>query len=286
MRASTGSRIADASRCTPDARAGACTSPRGPCPRAFGAALARLGDVDLDGRPDFVVGQIGTQDENVWIVSGASGAFLRRIHGPRGGDPEFGWSVASVGDLDRDSVDDFAVGTLRKGIVYVYSGARGRLLRTIARGHSFGQQLADLGDLDGDGFHELLIGETGQRLAWIASIRNGALVPVAPGGRVDSLACAGDLDGDGRNDFWIGDGSAEGGAGIVRAFSTRTLRGLAKITGAFPGDRFGASVAGGADFDLDGWPDVLVGAPGLDGSRRAGNAGGASSWSLAPASRR
>src|SRR6185436_4327720 len=211
----------------------------------FGGALACLGDVDLDGRPDFVVGQIGTQDENAWIVSGASGVQLRRIRGPRGGDPEFGWSVAGTGDLDRDGIGDLAVGTLRKGIVYFHSGASGRRLATLGSGHNFGRQLVDLGDLDGDGFHELAVGETNRRVAWLASPRSGTLVPIAPGEHIDALSSAGDLDGDGRADLLLGDGSASLETGLVRAYSTRTLRELAKIPGTIPGERFGASLAGG-----------------------------------------
>ena len=249
---------------------------------AFGGALARLGDLDGDARADYVVGQIGTQDENAWLVSGASGAFLGHVSGPRGGDPEFGWSVASVGDLDLDGRADFAVGTLRKGVVYVHSSASGRLLTTLSAGRSFGRQLADLGDLDGDGFHELVVAESARRLAWIASPRTGGRVPIVLADRAESVACAGDLDGDGRNDFLVSDASAGDGAGSVRAYSTRTLRELAKLVGPYPGAHLGAGLAGGADFDGDHRPELVLGAPGVSAGLRGGAAGAAGVWKLGP----
>ena len=92
----------------------------------------------------------------------------------------------------------------------------------------------------------------------------------------------GDLDRDGITDFLVGSGSAENGAGVVRLYSTRTRMELAKLVGARAGDRFGASVAGGADFDGDARPDFVIGAPGAAGLVRGGGAGEASLWSSGP----
>ncbi len=251
---------------------------------AFGASLASIGDVDLDGRPDFVVGQIGGMDENAWVVSGATGTMLFRVHGPPGNDPEFGYVVAPTGDLDLDGTPDFAVGSHSLRRVRFYSGASGALLRSLNGGRSFGRHLADLGDVDGDGFRDLLIDEAGRHVVAIASGRTGeslAAVPIPAG--VDSLAAAGDVDGDGADDFLVGDGSAGAGTGVVMLYSTRTLKVLAKVVGQRAGDRFGDSVAGGADFDADGRLDFVVGAPGADGFARGGAAGEASIWSFGAA---
>ena len=80
----------------------------------------------------------------------------------------------------------------------------------------------------------------------------------------------------------VGSGSAENGSGVVRLYSTRTRMELAKLTGTRAGDRFGASVAAGADFDGDGRPDFVIGAPGAAGLVRGGGAGAASLWSTGP----
>jgi len=247
---------------------------------AFGGALARLGDVDGDGVDDLVVGQIGSQDENAWLVSGATGALLGGVAGPGVGDPEFGWSVAATGDLDGDGRPDFAVGTLRRGEVTTYS-ANGARLRVRAGSRTFGRALADLGDLDGDGLHELAIAEASRSTVWIAAGRGDALVPVVVGGTPLSLARAGDLDGDGRSDLLVGDPAAEDGAGVVRALSTRTGATLAKLRGPHPGAAFGLRVAGGADLDGDGLPEILVGAPGTDAVGRGSAEGRATLWTLA-----
>lgn len=253
---------------------------------AFGASLAVLGDVDDDGRPDYVVGQIGTQDENAWVVSGASGAQLGSVPGPRTGDPEFGWSVVGTGDLDHDGYGDFAVGTLRKGVVYVYSGRQRTLLVAHSGGNSFGRQLANLGDLDGDGEEELLVAETNRHVVWILSPRAGLRSAVPTLDRAESIAAVGDIDGDRRCDFLVGDGAAEEGRGVVRLFSSRARVAQLKWTGRAPGDRLGASLAGGLDFDRDGRPDVLLGAPGTDALLRSADVGSAELYSTVTTGRR
>jgi len=91
----------------------------------FGFAVAASGDWNGDGIPDFAIGAPGpegivplpcldpcTPDPSwgrVFVFSGASGALIRKISPP--GEAElFGYSLASLGDVNGDGKPDLAVG--------------------------------------------------------------------------------------------------------------------------------------------------------------------------------
>ncbi|MCB9897940.1 MAG: FG-GAP repeat protein [Planctomycetes bacterium] len=80
-----------------------------------------------------------------------------------------------------------------------------------------------------------------------------------------TVVSIGDVDGDLVADFVVGSpGASPGGqssAGSVSVFSGRTRALLYTIDGTDAGAQFGLALAGGADFDHDGWPDFAVGAP-------------------------
>lgn len=256
---------------------------------AFGASLAALGDVDGDGVSDFVVGAIGTLNENAWVVSGADGTILYRVRGPTNmGDIEFGWAAAATGDLDGDSIPDFAVGTLSGGFVDFRTGSTGARLRRVPGGASFGSVLADLGDLDRDGCRDLLVGEPAANTVHVLSGRSGetlATIAVPDGVSFGtSVARAGDLDHDHVPDFLVGDPGFAEGRGRVLVFSGRKGRILYEVVGALPNDRVGSAVAGGADLSGDGRPDFLVGATGVDTALPgAGEVKAWSGWRASPA---
>lgn len=73
----------------------------------------------------------------------------------------------------------------------------------------------------------------------------------------------GDLDGDGATDFAATAPGHARGAGRVDVHSGRSGARLFSREGR-PGWRLGNSVAGGADVDGDGTPDLVAGAPGAD----------------------
>src|SRR5207249_988479 len=81
---------------------------------SFGWSVARLGDLDGDGRPDLLAGApfakdgAGVKVGRVWALSAATDGALHDWRGTdrRGG---FGEIVAAVGDLDADGTDEIAV---------------------------------------------------------------------------------------------------------------------------------------------------------------------------------
>lgn len=91
----------------------------------------------------------------------------------------FGYSVEGIGDLDRDGVDDIAVGVLKdddggfnQGAVYILflnddggveaeqkiSATEGGFTGDLDEWDIFGSSLAFLGDINGDGYEELAVG--------------------------------------------------------------------------------------------------------------------------------
>jgi FG-GAP repeat len=220
-------------------------------------------------------------------VAGAQQAPLFTVQGQEG-DVAFGTRLANVGDVDGDGLDDLLVGSpfslSLRGTARVVSGADGAILFSYANAapsgkplDHFGFAVTGCGDLDGDGLAEFAISQT-----------NVGLVPV--GGRVrvyrgsdgtvlheltapatqqdvgSALANAGDVDGDGIDDLAIGAGFSDevlphAGAVFLMSGATGLLLHTwgGPATGSTP--RFGDAVAGAGDANLDGLPDLAVGAP-------------------------
>lgn len=174
-----------------------------------------------------------------------------------------GYTVAGIGDVNCDGVDDFATGGVSAdesatatGAVYVYYGP--------TPGSDY--------------------------LAWLNTFLAGADADVIFYGDAandlagNNIASVGDMDDDGCGDFAIaaaGNDNAGAGAGAVYLFyGTSSLPAAidssdadATFEGAAAGDAFGTGLRGGGDFDGDGIDDLVVGAPNNDGA--AANAGAA-----------
>jgi len=135
-----------------------------------------------------------------------------------------------------------------------------------------GTVVAAAGDVDGDTFSDVLIAAPGESKLYLLRGGTDSLGPLE---RIDTspeidyreiaLASLGDIDGDRLGDFAIGLPEADG-AGRVLLFSGSRADFAAPtiLSGAAPGDRFGASIATAGDIDADGFADVLIGAPGVD----------------------
>ena len=103
----------------------------------FGTCMASLGDLDGDGVTDLAVGAFG--DQTGGLYRGAMHVLLLNSNGTVKGSVKiadqlnggptlanhdyFGWSVASLGDLDGDGVTDLAVGAIGEDTVGSRSGA-------------------------------------------------------------------------------------------------------------------------------------------------------------------
>jgi FG-GAP repeat len=252
----------------------------------FGRALGAASDIDLDGRPDLLLGMwVDTSPEGLGIVrvhSGATGGLVLGLT-PSEAPGQVGTSLAGTGDLDLDGWPDLAASAksyANSGACRLFSGVdgveRSRILASDVEGTSwdFGMDMRVVPDVDADGQSDILIaaadsivlmpGVLPRRVAAWHSW-NGT-EPDAQFGA--AVAEAGDADGDGFGDMIVGSPgptSLFGLAGAVQLFSGKDGALLWTRNGEAT-DRLGAAVAAAGDVDGDGLSDVLAGAPGPIGS--------------------
>ncbi|MBL8898456.1 MAG: FG-GAP repeat protein, partial [Planctomycetes bacterium] len=256
---------------------------------SFGAAVVGVGDLDGDGRADFVVGAPGTSRPpfNSWgaviAYSGWSLERLWRIDGPAV-STGFGQALASGWDLDHNGTFDLAVFDPHAdpaGRVSVYALPQRRMLWTfrVPDEESYPDNrpnvLAMVGDLNGDGVSEIAIGDDGYGsrdphpgYVYVLSGRSGALL-LRLAGETDqsyfgrSIAPLGDIDRDGIPEFAVGAPAAsprgDRNAGTAYLFSGRGPAWVARFDGV-ASDTYNAEyLGGGGDLDGDGNPDLVVG---------------------------
>ncbi len=141
---------------------------------SFGWYVARLDDLDGDGRADLAVGAPfaaaadGAMVGGAWVLSSASG---KELYHWKGTDRRsaFGAVVAAVADVDGDGKGEVAVASpgtedqkrTLPGELRIYSSATGKELRHwlgSQPGELFARMVVGAGDLDGDGIEDLAIG--------------------------------------------------------------------------------------------------------------------------------
>ncbi|TAH37099.1 MAG: hypothetical protein EYC70_08960 [Planctomycetota bacterium] len=142
----------------------------------LGWSVAGVGDLNMDGRGDFVAGipfaDQGTIGDagRARVFSGFKGAVIYQWTGLFQGD-KLGYTVDGPGDVNGDSFGDILVATpfakvnglSNAGRVELYSGFDNRLLQSWGGTQTndfLGLAVDSAGDLDGDGFMEVAIGSS------------------------------------------------------------------------------------------------------------------------------
>jgi hypothetical protein len=265
----------------------------------LGWSVAAAGDINGDGIPDVIAGlphyQV-TEDEafnvgRTFVFSGATDTVLLTLDNPVVEEnARAGYSVASLGDTNGDGVPDVLVGApgqnigdeedglIDVGVVYLYSGANGALLRTFNHPNQtvnarFGFAVANAGDLNHDGVADAIIGAPGKGEVFVFSGKTGALLftILSPAVEKESSfgsAVAGgkDLDRDRIPDIVVGAPLFKSAQGAVYVFKGSDGTLLRKLRPATPQvfSKFGAFVSLTDDLTGDGRPDIFVGAPEAD----------------------
>ena len=235
--------------------------------------LAAAGDVDGDGIGDYATTLVDGTGFDVARVQVCSGRDDHEIYQVTHWAPfqfdGFGAYLAGDLDLDGDGRPDLVISAIYdrpRGAVYAYlrGGTRQHLIREAD--YSLGP-CARVGDVDHDGCDDFVVGaghlDTLGR-ARVYSGRTGALLVQGFGEMPndnlgDAVMGCGDLDGDGVPDFAAAGLPFQVGRLITRAFSGRT--GQALYT--WP-NKCAFQFAEPIDFDQDGIPDLVCGAPYVD----------------------
>lgn len=195
----------------------------------FGHSVSNAGDIDMDGFGDVIVGAPGTADDTgrALVYDGHTEKIVHDWKGENPGDL-FGWSVSGAGDVDNDGFADLVVGAPgfdeERGKVYVFDGKKGEI------------------------FFELEGEDPGDRFGW-------------------SVSDAGDVNNDGFGDFIVGapgkDDKKHGeDAGRAYVYSGKKAKELHEFKPQSASEELGFSVANAGDANIDGFGDVVVGAPG------------------------
>jgi FG-GAP-like repeat/FG-GAP repeat len=254
---------------------------------SFGHEVSDCGDIDGDGTPDLLVGEMsgkGTADQcgRVIVYSGKSASQLFDLSGERTGDC-FGNAAAVEKIGDREfllAVGAQNAGPANRGRVYVYhvKDSKPQLRFTIegdANSVNLGQMFISFpGDIDRDGIADVYASDfsdntkvAGGGKVVVHSGANGkellALYGTGAGeGLGTSPSDAGDVDGDGVGDLVVGawqnrEGAPSGGKVYLYSLG-KSGKVLRTLTCKQAGDTLGFDACGIGDVDGDGKIDFLL----------------------------
>ena len=146
----------------------------------FGASLGGIGDLNLDGVGDLVVGApgrdgpAGVDAGAAYVLSGSNAAQFHVFDGIAAGE-QFGNDVAGAGDRNADGFADVIVGVqfrfvlgANQGAAIVFDGEDGSIMRSYfgaAAGDRFGRSVGGRFDADGDGVSDIAIGSPANDIA-------------------------------------------------------------------------------------------------------------------------
>ncbi len=279
----------------------------------FSGAIDGAGDVNGDGYDDVIVGVYSADNNNrpysgsVYIVYGkgsmetvdlaelGKGGF--RVDGAGEGDVT-GFAVAGVGDINRDGLDEVAVGSPgadnAAGGVYVIYGRSSnenidlaelgdggfRIRSSDETGFSIGGSISDAGDVNGDRRPDLVVGtaggddDTGAGAAFVVfGSDSNAPVDLArlgdSGFRIDGaspeenilgwrVSEAGDANGDGLDDLTL--------SAAMFAYTPDTEAPLYVIYGKSSSETVNLAQLGSGGFRIDGAISYLSNLPSVSGA--------------------
>jgi len=234
----------------------------------FGKSIAGAGDVNGDGYSDIIVGAPyydHDEADNGWVLCylGSDSGVLDMPdwseYGGLAGD-QYGWSVASAGDVNRDGYSDVIIGCpgwdSQQGRADVHAGSSEGLEATViwsgtagTPGGRLGHWVSSAGDVNGDGYGDFVVGaprednhltgDPDRGLVWLKCGSPDGVIPHAgdiygsqEAAQFGICVGAADTNGDGFSDILVGasfhdQGQSNEGRGFV--FYGNDSRGLTRI---------------------------------------------------------
>ncbi|MFN0243772.1 MAG: integrin alpha [Planctomycetota bacterium] len=271
----------------------------------LGYSVASAGDVNGDGFSDAIVGALRysngeSQEGRAFVYLGSStglSASAAWTAESNQANAEFGFRVASAGDVNGDGYSDVIVGARQyangesnEGRAFVFLGSASGLAASAAwtaEGNQedarYASSVATAGDVNGDGYSDVIVGagqyDNGQEDEGRAYLYLGSSTGLATSaawtaeGNQEGVAfglsagTAGDVNGDGYDDVIVGaftysNGQINEGRAFVYLGSSTGLVTSAAWTAESnqAGAWFGYSVATAGDVNRDGFSDVVVSA--------------------------
>ncbi|MBK7445971.1 MAG: FG-GAP repeat protein [Ignavibacteria bacterium] len=270
--------------------------------------MATAGDVNGDGYSEVIVGapnyDNGQTDEGgVFVYHGSitglssSPSWSKEINQA---SANFGWSVATAGDVNGDGYSDVIIGApnydsvqTNEGRAYIYLGSASGLqsgfiwkFEVNQTDANFGYSVACAGDIDNDGYSDVIIGSpfydgglTDEGKVYLFNGGSAGLNMVTADWTYESnqdsaqigfsVATAGDVNGDGASDVIIGANLYDNGItfNAGRIFVFNSIHGALPSTpsttknGSRADENYGWSVSTAGDVNGDGYSDIIVGAP-------------------------
>lgn len=261
----------------------------------LGNSVSSAGDVNGDGYSDVIAGAYGYNSNTgkaYLYMYGMSGTLNYDLvmTGETGGN-DFGFSVASAGDVNGDGYCDVIAGargySSTTGRAYIYYGGSSMnntadvVFTGEAANNYFGCSVSSAGDVNGDGYADVIVGayqySTYRGKAYIyfggASMNNTvdvSMIGEASGNYFGySVSSAGDVNGDGYSDVIIGAPNINTQTGKAYLYyGGASMNNAVDLTfnGAAITDQFGYSVASSGDVNGDGFNDIIIGAIGYNSS--------------------
>ena len=259
----------------------------------FGCSVSSAGDVNGDGYFDFIAG--AELNDAGGSSAGRVYLYMNMLIGVDTEDlifdgedttDNFGYSVASAGDVNGDGYDDVIVGAKLNdengniaGKSYIYFGGLNIdyvadvTMTGVAAGDQFGYSVAGAGDVNGDGYDDVIVGapfndavnnSAGRAYVFYggAAMNNTADVTLSGSALNEYLGLcvsgAGDVNGDGYSDVMV-TSIATGGDFIY--YGGSPMNNTSDVTLTSTGTEFGISSSSAGDFNGDGFDDVIVGVP-------------------------
>ncbi|MCB0742393.1 MAG: FG-GAP repeat protein [Ignavibacteriae bacterium] len=220
----------------------------------LGNSVSAAGDVNGDGYSDVIIGAYDFSNGQVaegavYVFHGSASGLSQNADWSIESNQDYasiGLDVSSAGDVNGDGYGDIVFSgynsTNKEGVVYLYHGS-GTGLETNSNwsflgSQNFGQygfSVNTAGDMNGDGYSDVIVGQYG----------------------FDNIGSGVDFDGK----VYLYKGSENG-------------LGIAEVWSGLGGEEFeyGISVSTAGDVNGDGYSDILIGAPGYNGTTIHGGA--------------